>query len=147
MSKQLKAPRFTIKALRIASVSFSINKKFKPKKNENVAFNTTVSVRPDYDSKQKRLLVKLTVACTMGNIPFFFNVASEGVFALEGKPSDAHVKTVGAINGPAIMFPYVREAVADLSRRAGYTPLHLNPVNFVEMARHSRAKAPPKKGS
>ncbi len=147
MAKPLKAPRFTIKALRIASVSFYINAKFKLKKNEEIAFNTNISIRPDYDANHKKLLVKLKAACTIGNIPFFFNIESEGVFILEGKPSKAHIKTIGAINGPAIMFPYVREAVADLSRRAGYAPLHLNPVNFVEMAKHSRPKAASAKGN
>ncbi|MDP3298216.1 MAG: protein-export chaperone SecB [Thermodesulfovibrionia bacterium] len=38
------------------------------------------------------------------------------------------------------MFPYVRETIADLTRRAGFPPLHLNPINFIQLAEKQEAK-------
>lgn len=38
------------------------------------------------------------------------------------------------INAPAIIFPFVREAIASLTARAGIPPILLQPLNFVDMA-------------
>ncbi|EGY27601.1 hypothetical protein DA2_0124 [Desulfovibrio sp. A2] len=38
------------------------------------------------------------------------------------------------VNIPAIIYPYIREHVSDLSRRSGGDPIHLPPVNFVMLA-------------
>jgi len=29
-----------------------------------------------------------------------------------------------------VLFPYVRETIADATLRAGYPPVHLQPINF-----------------
>jgi len=36
------------------------------------------------------------------------------------------------VNCRAIIFPYLREYISDLTKRAGFTPLFLPPFNFVE---------------
>jgi preprotein translocase subunit SecB len=36
-----------------------------------------------------------------------------------------------------IISPYIRETIADLTRSAGFPPLHLNPINFVELAKQT----------
>ena len=35
-----------------------------------------------------------------------------------------------AIHCPTVLFPYVRETIADATQRAGYPPVHLHPINF-----------------
>jgi len=46
---------------------------------------------------------------------------------------------------PNILFPYAREAVADLVGRAGFPPIHLAPVNFeaIYMQRLQQEQAQP----
>ena len=34
------------------------------------------------------------------------------------------------IHCPNILFPYIREAIADAVSRAGFPPVHLDPINF-----------------
>lgn len=43
-------------------------------------------------------------------------------------------------NGPAIMYPFVREHIATTSLKAGLNPVLLPPVNFVKMSMDKREK-------
>jgi len=47
--------------------------------------------------------------------------------------SDEQIKKVGIVNCAAIIFPYLREHLADLTRRSGLPPFHLPPINFVKV--------------
>ena len=40
------------------------------------------------------------------------------------------LQPVIAINCPTVLFPYVREALADAVSRAGFPPVHLAPISF-----------------
>ena len=124
---------------RINNISFSINEEFSGKKT--IPINTQISLAHRYD--KKKLEVRLKVSSTQEDIPFFFNVEGEGSFSFEEIPDGKTIKNVAYINAPAILFPYIRETIADLTRRAGFTPLHLPPVNFVDLAKE--ATTPSKK--
>ncbi|MBW1706391.1 MAG: protein-export chaperone SecB, partial [Deltaproteobacteria bacterium] len=50
------------------------------------------------------------------------------------------VEPIAKINCPAILFPFLRECVADITRRAGFNPLILPPINFVELAKQKELK-------
>jgi preprotein translocase subunit SecB len=43
------------------------------------------------------------------------------------------------INCAAMIFPFLREAIADVTRRAGMSPLLLPPVNFLELFKNKPA--------
>lgn len=60
---------------------------------------------------------------------FLVEVAQAGIFEIAGVPEQELGPILG-IACPNILFPYAREAVADLIGRAGFPPLHLAPVNF-----------------
>jgi preprotein translocase subunit SecB len=44
-------------------------------------------------------------------------------------PAD-QLQPVLAIHCPTVLFPYLRETVADAIARAGFPPVHLAPINF-----------------
>lgn len=67
--------------------------------------------------------------------PFSFDVQATGFFSFEEKPSEEILKQFKEINCPAIMFPYIRETVADAVRRSGYPPFNLPIVNFTQIQR------------
>lgn len=66
--------------------------------------------------------------------PYFqVEVSMRGLFERSGEtslPSDQF----GKVNGPAILFPFVREHLANLTLRANLPPILLPPINFVERA-------------
>ena len=60
-------------------------------------------------------------------------VEGAGLFEFEEELEEGDIARIAGINCAAILFPYIRETVADLTRRGGFPPLHLAPVNFVEV--------------
>ena len=60
---------------------------------------------------------------------FLVEASQAGLFTIRGVPPE-HLQQVIAINCPTVLFPYVRETLADAVTRAGFPPIHLSPINF-----------------
>jgi preprotein translocase subunit SecB len=60
---------------------------------------------------------------------FLVEAAQAGIFTIRGVPPE-QLQSVLAIHCPTVLFPYVRETVADAVGRAGFPPVHLAPINF-----------------
>src|SRR3972149_5021082 len=79
------------------------------------------------------VVVTVTATAKQSDKTFFLvEVAQAGIFQIEGVPEQDLAPLLG-IACPNILFPYAREAVADLVSRAGFPPIHLAPVNFEAM--------------
>jgi preprotein translocase subunit SecB len=66
--------------------------------------------------------------------PFNFQILMTGEFELEEKETDvALIEKLKHINCPAVIFPYLREAIASIVCKAGYPPLHVPLLNFVSI--------------
>lgn len=66
-------------------------------------------------------------------------VSYSGVFRLEGFP-EAAIKPALFINGPTLLYPFVRRIIADVTRDGGYPPLLLDPVDFGSLYAQNRAQ-------
>jgi preprotein translocase subunit SecB len=75
--------------------------------------------------------------------PFTLNAAYSGTFKFDENFPEENLEYFQKVNCPAIIFPYLRESVADIVRRSGLPSLHLPPFNFVAMYKKSAEK--PKK--
>ena len=60
---------------------------------------------------------------------YLCEVHQAGVFTVAGFPDAARDQLLGAYC-PGVLFPYAREAVTDLTAKAGFPPMTLAPVNF-----------------
>jgi len=60
---------------------------------------------------------------------FLVEAAQAGIFTIKGVPAE-QLQGVLAVHCPTVLFPYVRETVADAVARAGFPPVHLAPINF-----------------
>ena len=58
--------------------------------------------------------------------------AQAGIFRISGVPL-SEVQPVLAIHCPNVLFPYARETIADAITRAGFPPVHLDPINFEQL--------------
>lgn len=125
--------KISFEDFRILSLSFSVNQKFEFK-GQAIEINPQIAIAKDYNSDKKTLIVRLRVSLITGDVPFFFDLESVGSFSFDVSPDEQTIERTALINCPAIMFPYVRETIADLTRRAGFAPLHLQPINFVKFA-------------
>ncbi|PKQ68891.1 protein-export chaperone SecB [Raineya orbicola] len=62
-----------------------------------------------------------------------------GVFRYNDKTS-VKVEEFAKVNAPAIIFPFIREQLANLSLKAGIPLILLQPINFVRLSNESENK-------
>jgi preprotein translocase subunit SecB len=75
-------------------------------------------------------VLTITVTAKIGDkILFLVEAAQGGVFQIKGVPQ-ADIQPIMGIHCPNVLFPYVRETIADAITRAGFPPVHLDPINF-----------------
>ena len=75
-------------------------------------------------------VLTITVTAKSGDKTLFLVEAAQGgVFRISGIPL-SEIQPVLAIHCPNVLFPYARETIADAITRAGYPPVHLDPINF-----------------
>jgi preprotein translocase subunit SecB len=75
-------------------------------------------------------VLTMTLTAKVGDKTLFLVEASQaGIFTIRGL-SPERLQPVIAINCPTVLFPYMRETLADAVTRAGFPPVHLAPINF-----------------
>jgi preprotein translocase subunit SecB len=62
-------------------------------------------------------------------VAFLIETKQAGVFVVRNMPPE-ELEQVLAIVGPDVLYPFLREVVSDMSVRAGFNAVLLNPVNF-----------------
>lgn len=129
--------RMTFDNFAITSLSFNLNRNFQSGKE--VTISPEIEGRADYKKETRKLQAFMKVSLNSGNLPFYLTIEGVGVLTFNGEPDQKILNTVSSINAPAIIFPYIRETIADITRRAGFPPLHLPPVNFVNLAKQAAA--------
>jgi len=76
------------------------------------------------------VVLTITVTAKTGDKTLFLVEAAQGgVFRISGIPLP-EIQPVLAIHCPNVLFPYARETIADAITRAGFPPVHLDPINF-----------------
>ncbi len=106
--------------------------------HDSAAIQFTIEIETHFSNEKSELIVTLTTT-TKSEKPFYFSITYSGTFFIESDEMD-HIERIGTIHGPAILFPFIREHVADLTRRAGLNAFIINPVNFVALASQSGGK-------
>ncbi|HEY7296324.1 MAG TPA: protein-export chaperone SecB [Xanthobacteraceae bacterium] len=74
-----------------------------------------------------------------GSVLFAFELSFAGMFRIQNVPQE-HLQPVLMIECPRLLFPFAREIVATAVRNGGFSPLLLDPVDFVSMY-HQRMAA------
>lgn len=88
-------------------------------------------------------VLTVTLTAKVGDKTLFLVEASQaGIFTIKGVPAD-QLQGVIAVNCPTVLFPYIRETLADAVTRAGFPPVHLAPINFESLYVQQLAQAPP----
>ncbi|MEW6562402.1 MAG: protein-export chaperone SecB [Pseudomonadota bacterium] len=78
--------------------------------------------------------VVLTITATTklpekDQVMYLIEVKQAGIFLVRNVP-ESELEGILAVMCPNILYPYAREVVSDISVRAGFAPLVLQPVNF-----------------
>jgi preprotein translocase subunit SecB len=62
-------------------------------------------------------------------VMFLIEAKQAGIFQVHNLSQEEMGPVLGAVC-PNILYPYIREVVSDVSVRAGFAPVLLNPINF-----------------
>jgi preprotein translocase subunit SecB len=77
---------------------------------------------------------------TAKGVLYHVEVSYGGIFRLESIPEPA-IRPALFINGPTLLYPFVRRLIADVTREGGYPPLFLDPIDFAGLYQQNAAKA------
>ena len=108
-----------------------------------------VQLHTQADSLEKGLFevsVTATVTARVGEnragekVMFLIEVKQAGVFQVSNIPAQ-DMEAILAVMCPNILFPYLREVVSDVTVRAGFSPVLLNPINFDALYQQQKLQA------
>ncbi|GAM11340.1 protein-export protein SecB [Geobacter sp. OR-1] len=138
------AHEFTFEDFRIISTHFDLDLKKISELTENKEVGAKLSLRHEYSEEINTLRLFMKVELDGEETPFKLLIECISHFSFSNKITNmAAVAQVAEINCAAIIYPYMRETVADLVRRAGFPPLHLPRMNFVEFYKSLHPGVPP----
>jgi preprotein translocase subunit SecB len=96
-----------------------------PKIDLNLQFNT---IKIDDGIYETVLNAKLDAKIGQKQM-FLIELEQAGIFQIKNIPNE-QLELIQNIDCPNLVFPYLREAVSDLTAKAGFMPIVLAPVNF-----------------
>lgn len=124
---------FSFEDFHLVDVGFHLNEGFDTS-SEEIKVNQELTL----DHRQEDKFVRVWLGIDLGgeDAPFKLTVKGEGIFEFkEALKSKKDLDSIARINCAAIIFPFLREFIADLTRRTGFPPLLLPPINFVKLHR------------
>lgn len=109
---------------------------WKPAVTLNLSTRTT-----DLGNDSMEVILEITVEAKQNEtVAFLAELQQAGIFALRGF-DETSLERMLTTYCPAQLYPYAREAIADMVGKGGFPQLHLQPVNFEAMVAQARASA------
>ena len=105
-----------------------------------------LQLHTDYSAVDEGIYeVTITVTLTaklaeQDKIMFLIEAQQAGIFHVKNIPA-LELESVLGVVCPNILYPYIREVVTDVSVRAGFAPVLLNPINFEALYQQQKAQA------
>lgn len=116
-----------IKDLSVESPSAPQSFQWQVQPQLDVQFNINVNAVAD---QVHEVVLKLEIAARSENgVHFLIDLSYAGLYGLRNIPEEA----LGAfllVEAPRLLFPFVRQIVADASQNTGFPPLLLDPIDF-----------------
>ncbi|MBQ4813649.1 protein-export chaperone SecB [Pseudoalteromonas luteoviolacea] len=131
-AEQQEGPQFNIQRIYVKDVSFET-----PNSPAIFQKEWTPEVKLDMDTRSAKLdegvfevVLALTVTATIGEeTAFLCEIQQAGIFSV-GELEEIQLAHMLGAFCPNLLFPYAREAVANLVNRGTFPQLNLAPVNF-----------------
>ncbi len=98
---------------------------------ENKKDKSKYEIKTGYDHQDNTL--KVYVGIDFESSEFTASISMVGIFKVEKEPQELPLQQFAEINAPAIIYPFIREHLANLTMKAGMKAVLLPPVNFVQL--------------
>ncbi len=111
-----------------------------PGKNPNIQINFNVGVQSIGEDQYEVELRMEANAKSDEGVLYNLELVYAGGFQLKNLPKEA-IQPILFIECPALLFPYVRRLVSDMSREGGFPPLLLDPIDFASLYRQRMSQS------
>ena len=135
MSTDINKYNIQFNTFKLTELNFTINKNYPTSEEHPAPIEITPEIGAGFAiSGTKKCIVFLEVKITNSGAPFSFLIKGEAEFTFENEISEEKELTkLVHVNLLAIMYPFIREPIAEITRKMGFSPLLLPPLNFVEI--------------
>lgn len=102
---------------------------------EDINVELSVKVNRKLDKTKKNLIVNLEVALFKETVnpPLRVSVLAAGYFSVKNDEDIESLEGFSRIQAPALIFPFIRETIANLTMRTGNPPLLIPPINILQL--------------
>lgn len=99
---------------------------------EGLEVEMSVNINSEFNKSEKKLKLTLEVSLfkETPNPPFRLLVSASGYF--KGKDTNT-LEEFSKVQAPALIFPFIREIIANLTMRTGYPPVLIPPTNILAL--------------
>ena len=106
----------------------------KEERENDLQFNFRINNKMNKERTKLLVEFETLVGKKEEKSPIFIDVVMAGEFSINEAEKNLDLEEFYIHNAPAIIFPYIREYISDLTTRAGYTPpIILPPMNIINM--------------
>lgn len=121
------------------NIYFAMNSEFNRSEDDlelDLEFNYDLNM--EYEEKRAILNLECTVFdnCEENNYPFTIDVSLLGFFEFDGDLKEEDVHKMIEINGSAILFPYLRSIISNITASAGIQPLIIPTMNISKLIKN-----------
>ena len=121
----------TFKFLNCLLKKLSFSSKKPTREINEISIDPKIGMSWKCDNEKSLLAVSLALDINEDDLPFMMSIVMEGIFELDCiDVSDERKERLAIINCGAVLFPFVREVIANITMRTGNAPLLLPSVNF-----------------
>ena len=137
-------PEFVMEKIYVKDLSLEIPhapKIFLERTNPQIDVQLHTQANSVEDDAYEVVAVTTVTAKIEEKVMFLIEAKQAGIFRMRNVPAE-EVEKVLAVMCPNILFPYLREVVSDVSVRAGFAPVLLNPINFDVVYQQQKQQSP-----
>jgi preprotein translocase subunit SecB len=142
MSDQNIQPTFSLDKIYLKDVSLEVPNApqiFLNREQPNIELNISYNTEQVEDGVYQTVLHAVVNAKIGDQQMFLVEADQAGIFQIRNIPAD-QMDLIQNIECPNMLFPYLREAVTDLTTRAGFLPVILAPINFAFLYQQKQAQ-------
>lgn len=111
---------------KLVSCSFNLNEVKKTSKKQSTV-RCQYAIEVNIDDEKKEVSAFLSVKSDSDGLPFSFDLKSEARFKCEiSCPPEQHI----VIEAIPYLYPFLKELVADLTRKSYFPPFYLPPIEL-----------------
>lgn len=142
MSEDAQSRTFKFERYYVESIEFRHNERFHYQKplDLDVEFGVELGVAPDKSQGFVLITTEIFSDAEENNYPFTLDLSIRGIFSTDGELSAEEFRRFLEINGTAVLFPFLRSTLADVTRSTGHEPLVLPLMNIYNLMKGKEDK-------